>query len=411
MSSSIHQPETSVHIPTKRKLVALRRITSLKPIKRSRWEVAIVGGWNIVVTKGEHSVGELVVYIEIDSFLPMSDERFWEYTGPHANHHYEGERGYVVRTLMRLGHISQGLIFPLNAFPEINVEKREELKGDLVGSPGRVEGAMMELDYSEMLGVKKFEPQYFEEEGAPSYGPPPIIFPQPGCERAQNVVNLFHHYSDIEFLITEKLDGVPITVYSVENRSQWYKALPRKQGSADSPRPRFGVCGRWTDHIEEEESLFWKTVRRQGIIEKIPQIGMQCTAAGRKKGGNNFAIQGEFCGETILGNSMGFEAGQHHFYAFAIYDIDNQKWLPPDRALSVCRKLNIDHAPIIARVKLNEFANNMEELLQKAEGRGILGNNREGLMFRTLDNAFAFKAIANNWLLEYSHYKTTPDQW
>ncbi|KAM0819985.1 putative RNA ligase-domain-containing protein [Seiridium cardinale] len=108
---------------------------------------------------------------------------------------------------------------------------------------------------------------------------------------------------------------------------------------------------------------------------------------------------------------MGFDSGQHHFYAFAIFDIDNQVWLPPQRTVEVCKNLAIDHAPVITRSKLGDFAKDVGELLHKAEGKGVRGNNREGLVLKALDNSFAFKVIANNWLLEYGHHKIKPDQW
>ncbi|KAK6087164.1 cytochrome P450 [Seiridium cupressi] len=411
MDSSIKGSLVSSQNPPKRKLVTLRRISQLKPIKRSRWEVATVGGWNVVVAKGQHKIGEIVVYFEIDSFLPASNDRFWEYAISNASQEYEGQRGYVVRTIMRCDHISQGLIFPLNTFPEINVDKREELERNSNASPALVERAMMDLGYAELLGVIKFEQHFEDDDDSRVHGPSPIFFPQPGCDRAQNVVNLFQHYADKEFLVMQKLDGIPVTLYNVDTKSQWYNALPQDREGKLSPRPRYGLCGRFFDYVEEKDSLLWKTVRRQGIIEKLPRIAAHCASMGRKRGQGNFAVQREFCGEHILGNSMGFGSGQHHFYAFAIFDIDNQVWLPPQRTVEVCKNLAIDHAPVIARSKLGDFAKDVKELLHKAEGKGTRGNNREGLVFKALDNSFAFKVIVNNWSLEYGHHKITPDQW
>lgn len=410
MGSSGEELAITSHDPPQRKLVTIRRISQLTSIKRSRWEVATVGGWNVVVIKGQYSIGELVVYFEIDSFLPTSNERFWEYTRLHASQYYRGEQGYAVKTIMRLDHISQGLIFPLDEFPEININKRGELKNMIKDSPEKVEKAMMELDYAELLGVRKFE-QRFEDDDAPIYGRSPIFFPQPGCDRAQNVVNLFEIYADKQFIVTEKLDGIPITIYNVEARSQWYKALPCDRDAQPCHRPCYGICDRWVDYLEEEDSIFWQTIRVQGVIERMQQIVTQRCIPDQCQKLNNFAVQGEFCGDSVLSNSMGFEPDQHRFYAFGIYDITAQKWLPPEISVEICKTIGISHVPVIGRVKLKDFAKSVEELLAKAEGRGVLGRNREGLVFRTLDHSFGFKAIANSWLLEYGHHKTTPDQW
>ena len=57
-----------------------RRVPSgdeVKPIDGAdRIEQVIIGGWSVVVKKGEFHVGDYVVYIEIDAFLPVSNDLF-----------------------------------------------------------------------------------------------------------------------------------------------------------------------------------------------------------------------------------------------------------------------------------------------------------------------------------------------
>jgi len=59
-----------------RKLATIRQITNIRPIDGADMiELATVGGWNVVVGKDVgHKVGDMVVYCEIDSFLPIKDE-------------------------------------------------------------------------------------------------------------------------------------------------------------------------------------------------------------------------------------------------------------------------------------------------------------------------------------------------
>ena len=55
----------------KRKLVTIRTIDGLEPIEGADViEVAVIGGWKLVVKRGEFKVGDQCVYFEIDSFLP-----------------------------------------------------------------------------------------------------------------------------------------------------------------------------------------------------------------------------------------------------------------------------------------------------------------------------------------------------
>ena len=54
-----------------RKMATIRKIDELRPIVGAdAIECAIVGGWTCVVKKGEYNVGDLAVYLEIDSWVP-----------------------------------------------------------------------------------------------------------------------------------------------------------------------------------------------------------------------------------------------------------------------------------------------------------------------------------------------------
>ena len=56
-----------------RKLATIRKIDSIDPIEGAdAIEVATVGGWKVVVKKGEYTVDSLAVYFEIDSWIPTA---------------------------------------------------------------------------------------------------------------------------------------------------------------------------------------------------------------------------------------------------------------------------------------------------------------------------------------------------
>ncbi|KAK7991464.1 hypothetical protein PG988_000258 [Apiospora saccharicola] len=379
--------------PPTRKLVSVRRTAGLQPIKGNRHvEIAKIDGWNVIVMKEDYHVGQLVVYFEVDSFLPNTEERFWEYCQPHKVEEYNGQCGFVVKTFMKYGRVTQGIVFPLHAFSEV-LEAQQELEAKF-GDSEKATTALLEMDFTATLGVKKYDSVYFDAAG--SYGRPPPFFPQPGCERAQNVTGLFERFGDTMFQITEKLDGLPMTVYHVRKSSELYRALPQDRDS-NIKRPEYGVCGRENDYVEHEKSVFWMAAKQQDITNKLKRLG------------KNLAVQGELCGSSIMSNSMGFAEGQHRFYVFSIYDIDKATWMSADKAFDLCKQLNLTHAPIVGRMRLSSFAQSLDQLLQKAEGKGVLGKNREGLIFRPPNNTWGFKVIANSWLLEYGQHKK--DQW
>jgi len=58
-----------------RKLASIRKITNIQPIPNAdAIEVVSVDGWNVVTKKGEFKIGDLCIYCEIDSFLPILPE-------------------------------------------------------------------------------------------------------------------------------------------------------------------------------------------------------------------------------------------------------------------------------------------------------------------------------------------------
>ena len=58
-----------------RKLATIREIKSIKPIEGAdRIVCAIVDGWECVVKKDEFKEGEKIIYIEIDSIVPDTQD-------------------------------------------------------------------------------------------------------------------------------------------------------------------------------------------------------------------------------------------------------------------------------------------------------------------------------------------------
>ena len=59
-----------------RKLATVRKISNIQPIEGAdKIELATIDGWKVVVAKDvNHKVGDLIVYCEVDSFLPIKEE-------------------------------------------------------------------------------------------------------------------------------------------------------------------------------------------------------------------------------------------------------------------------------------------------------------------------------------------------
>jgi RNA ligase (TIGR02306 family) len=91
-----------------RKLASIQKIVDIRPIDGAdKIEVAQVLGWEVVVAKkDEFKVGDLVIYIEIDSIVPDKSE-----------FDFLRDRKFRVRTIKLRKQVSQGLILPLSILP------------------------------------------------------------------------------------------------------------------------------------------------------------------------------------------------------------------------------------------------------------------------------------------------------
>ncbi|KAI1265453.1 RNA ligase, DRB0094 family [Xylariaceae sp. FL1019] len=387
----------------KRKLVTVRRITQITSIPNTRRHVLVkIDGWNVVAHITENfQPGQLVLYFEIDSCIP-STGAFWEYHAANTKW-WHGKLACVVQTEVVAKQLSQGLIFPLHRFPQV----REVVENLKVGNTKEeFERLLKNQSFENLLGVTKYEtPEDFLERDHKSLGYPPVFIEQPISTRAQNMPDLFSTLGQTRFQVTEKLDGVPMSVYQVQRSSQWWSGLNPLSDATDGQHHdlgintsnkakqtyRIGVCGRTSDRAETPDDIFWKAAKDSGILE-----GIQTIFRGR-----NIVVQGELCGHTIMKNSLGLNPGVHVFHVFDIFDIDSRTYMSPDVVSDICASHNWKHVPVVkCIIKLADFAMNLDDLLMKAEGKGVFGQMREGLVFKAIKRQrIIFKVISNKWLI------------
>ncbi|KAF3906732.1 hypothetical protein AA313_de0201854 [Arthrobotrys entomopaga] len=375
-----------------RKLVTVRRVGSVKPIPGAdRIELATVDGWAVVVKVGEFAPNDRAIFFEIDSYLPAADSR-WEFLEPGFTV-WNQWKGYRIKTAKLRGQISQGVLRTLNDFPEVG-----EVIKDLEERHGveKAEKMVREISFAEVLGVKKYEPPEPDSNtsGGEKPGRPfPSFIPKTDQERVQNLPGVFTTYADEVFQETTKMDGSSMTVYFLRERCPIIETMepinPIKEPTAASIRGRFGVCSRNLDLFEIQGGNFWTVARRNELAEKLSEL--------RK----NYAIQGELCGSSIQKNFEGFEPGVHEFFVFSVWDIDKQSYLEPKAVEELAAKLKLKHVPVNGYYRLGDIATNVQTLLKRAEGKGINGKKREGIVLKQVDGPLSFKAISNSYLLKH----------
>lgn len=93
-------------------MATIRKIDDIRPILGAdAIECAVVGGWTVVIKKGEFKAGDLAVYCEIDSWIPHNLAPFL--SKGQDPREYNGVAGERLRTVKLRGVTSQGLLLPL----------------------------------------------------------------------------------------------------------------------------------------------------------------------------------------------------------------------------------------------------------------------------------------------------------
>jgi len=333
---------------TDRKLASVVKIVDIQPIPGAdAIVVATVKGWKVVVKVNEYKVGDLAVYYEIDSFLPIRPQ--FEFLRKSSYKRMASSEGFRLKTIRLRGQISQGLLTPI---PEGISNPRE---GD---------------DLTEALDIVKYEPPIPAQLAGKIKGTFPSFIPKTDEIRIQNFE------SEVGFspvgeraYVTEKLDGTSFTCYFNNGV--------------------FGVCGRNWELSETSDNSLWRMANLLQLKEKMT------------KHGKNIALQGELVGAGINGNLYGLS--DHKLFFFTGYDIDKGRRMFFDELEWVLFGLDLQMVPVLEKygfVIPNE-SNIVDYMLKYAEGKSVLNMevDREGVVVRGLEREFSFKAISNTYLL------------
>lgn len=353
-----------------RNLATIRKITDIRPIPGAdRIVVAQIDGWECVVKKDEFSVGENIIYIEVDSILPERPE-----------FEFMRERKFRVQTIKLRKQISQGLVQPLSILPQGKNYRLGE-------------------DVTKLLGIEKYDPQAAQEalllKKAVPTGPVdrflnrfgwyrklikakrgstkfPVWITKTDEKRIQNRATEFYSERDQKtpFLVTEKIDGQSATYYL--KKINWRKY-------------EFGVCSRNLRLPNPNNTSYWKIAKQYKIQHKLKKL------IGKHQ---SIVLQGEIIGRNIQQNK--YRVNGFDFYAFnLIYPDHHCNILEMEKKLI---PLGIKTVPYLEIITLPDT---IAELVEHAKGYSVLlpEQKREGIVMRSEDSSISFKVINPEFLL------------
>jgi RNA ligase (TIGR02306 family) len=337
-----------------RKMATVRKIDSIRPIPDAdAIECAVVGGWNVVVKKGEFKPGDLAVYCEIDSWIPNEVAPFLTKPGQEVKE-FEGVKGERLRTVKLRGQLSQGLLLPLSVLTNYGADLEV---GDDVNS-----------HLAAHLQILKYEAPIPAQLAGEVKGMFPGFIPKTDQERIQNLSSeLAAWREEGDFWeVTEKLDGSSMTVYLFDGE--------------------FSVCSRNLELKPSDSNSLWKAAQQQALEDILRGYG------------ESLALQGELIGEGIQGNP--YKKKGQHFFLFDAYLINEGRYMTPCERHKFIADTGVSHVPIIDRGGI--IQSGMDVILTGAEGKSILNEQteREGLVFKRWDGKASFKAISNKFLIK-----------
>jgi RNA ligase (TIGR02306 family) len=334
-----------------RKLASIRKISNISPIEGAdKIVVATVGGWKVVTGVNEFKVGDLAIYFEIDSFIPDTIAPFLTRSG-HNPKMYNGVAGQVLKTAKLRGQISQGLL----------------MHTDIIQEESLLEEG---YDCTTILGIQKWEPEIpacisgLAKGNFPSWG---SKTDQERCENLVAEIEKMYH-DDIGFEITIKLDGSSCSI-------------------GTSPDGEYTVCSR---------NLSLKTDQDGNAMVNI---GRKYNMEEKTKAYPGLLFSGELIGPGIQKNPEKLKEAD--WYIFDIWDSKEGKYLDSDSRHHIIAELGLKHVPVLEyNISLADLGlKTIQDIKTFAIGKSMYGDNREGIVFKSMDGKFNFKAISTKYLL------------
>lgn len=343
-----------------RKLASIQKIWDVLPIEGAdKIELVKVEGWQCVANKGQFKKGDLGVYFEIDSFLPIRPEFEFLRNSSYKKTNIMGE-GFKLRTMKFRGQLSQGLVLPLIMFSEIPSEAK---LGD---------------DVTEILGVKKWEIEERATTGGNVIGLLPYDIPHSDETRVQSEPDLIKAFAGLEYYISTKMDG--------------------SSHSLGIDEDGFHVTGHNYEYRDDGSSSFYKFIKQCGYREVMEKY---YTNNGLK----TLTIQGEFCAPGIQKNPLRLTKPEWYVFTIRV----NGKRVGLYEMQSLCETLGMPTVPIEeVDIDLPSKYPTVDALLERADGNYSTGGRKEGIVVRPTEPVYneiiggplSMKVVSNKYLLK-----------
>lgn len=403
---------------SERELAYVVLIDGIEPIPGyDRVEHAIVGGWRVIVQKGQFKVGDPAIYFEIDSRVPSDKECFA----------FLEKRHYKVKTLKMCKTISQGLLMHADDFGWTTGDGSEftEKSPYIMDDEHIVHFATGESRFlTTKLGVT-----YADEEDNARKAPSVDKYKKM-AQRHQKLFKkpfvrwlmkykfgrevMFFFFgkkkdkksgwpSWVQKTDEERIENMP---FVLQNKHPWI-ATEKIDGSSTTftmkrgkfKKRDFYVCSRNVcfDSVNKpcyyDTNIYWEMAQKYHMFEVLSKLLDSMPAV------EWITIQGETYGEGVQRNTYGLSG--HDFMVFNLITSDKGRWNSCDMKEILEKDYNIPCVPILNDSYI--LPDTVEELREyvNSQPSTVDGKMKEGIVFRTPDGIHSFKCVSPEYLLKY----------
>lgn len=357
-----------------RKLASIQIITDLKPIEgKDRIVLATVLGWSVIVKKDEFNIGDKCIYIEIDSLLPEKPE-----------FEFLRNKKFRIKT-MKLGNTySQGIVFPLSILPQNKTYQIGDDVTDILGIKKYDPQAEEELKLNKTTKEIKKYPQFlmrwswFRKLVLPSKRQQrgfPMQISKTDEVRIQTIPEVLKNKEPT--IVTEKIDGQSLSALLVKNKT-WY----------GKTKYEFILCSRNLRLWTKDNSNYWQMAEKYNLEKTLKNM----------IGDNEWvAIQGECYGASIQSNP--YKMNNKELRVFNVIYPSGR--LGSIEAKEICDKNNLLFVPILDVNYI--LPDTVDEMLKYATAKSTINPNvlREGVVIRSMDGKYSFKAVSPEYLIKH----------
>lgn len=406
-----------------RELAYVVKIDNILPIEGAdKVEQAVVGGWHIMVRKGQFKIGDYAIYFEIDSKVPQREPFMFL-----ANKHFKIKtQKYFKGTV-----ISQGLLMSFDDFKDdfggaplwlataIGIINNKKLVGrDPLEEPIFLTKELgvtyaVEEDNKRKSNITKYDKMYqrhlklFKKHKilrkifSYTWGKKilfiflgkkrdtrnwPAWVVKTDEERVQNMPFLFPGDPDKKWIVTEKIDGTS-TTFTMKGKGR---------------KKEYYICSRNVnfDKPEKMDNCYYNTNVYLEMAEKYSIENILSDILQKNSNLDFVTIQGETYGEGVQKRNYGLN--NHQFMAFNLiygYKDGTTKRFNPIEMTTILKEYNLPCVPILETITLPKT---MDEMIAYADGASQIDCQlREGVVLRTLDGVESFKSVSNDFLIKY----------